>query len=71
MSPESIKRAWKDDEYRMSLSEAERAKLPVNPAGTVELSLRQLAQTAGGRQPLSTTNSCYSYRTKIQGCVCP
>jgi mersacidin/lichenicidin family type 2 lantibiotic len=33
-----IIRAWKDAEYRNSLSEAERAALPPNPAGIVELS---------------------------------
>ena len=32
-----IIRAWKDEEYRLSLSEAERALLPANPAGLIEL----------------------------------
>lgn len=30
-------RAWKDEEYRLSLSEAERAQLPEHPAGLVEV----------------------------------
>lgn len=33
MNRKSIIRAWKDPEYRASLSEAERAALPENPAG--------------------------------------
>jgi mersacidin/lichenicidin family type 2 lantibiotic len=32
-----IIRAWKDPEYRLSLSEAERALLPGHPAGFMEL----------------------------------
>lgn len=33
-----IIRAWKDEEYRMSLSEAEQALLPQHPSGLVEIS---------------------------------
>ena len=41
-------RAWKDEEYRLSLSEAERALLPANPAGIVELTEDDLGAAAGG-----------------------
>lgn len=41
-------RAWKDAEYRMSLSAVERAKLPVNPVGAVELGDADLAELGGG-----------------------
>ena len=41
-------RAWKDAEYRESLSEAERAALPANPAGMVELAEEELAVAGGG-----------------------
>jgi len=47
MSTKNIIRAWKDAEYRNSLSEIERASLPENPAGNVELTDAQL-ETAGG-----------------------
>jgi mersacidin/lichenicidin family type 2 lantibiotic len=49
MKPEEIIRAWKDETYRSSLSEAERAKLPENPAGLVDLSDAQLETVAGGK----------------------
>jgi mersacidin/lichenicidin family type 2 lantibiotic len=38
MSRIDVIRAWKDEAYRQSLSEAQRASLPANPAGVVELS---------------------------------
>jgi mersacidin/lichenicidin family type 2 lantibiotic len=37
MSRIDIIRAWKDEAYRNSLSEAQRASLPANPAGLVDL----------------------------------
>ncbi len=41
-------RAWKDEEYRLSLSEEERAQLPPHPAGMVQLDEAQLGAVAGG-----------------------
>jgi mersacidin/lichenicidin family type 2 lantibiotic len=43
--------AWKDEEYRLSLSEAERALLPPNPAGLIELTDAELAHAAGTYEP--------------------
>ena len=40
-------RAWKDADYRASLSAAELAALPENPAGLVELPEAEMAQVAG------------------------
>jgi len=37
MSESDVIRAWKDEEYRAGLSEAQLAMLPQNPAGLVEL----------------------------------
>lgn len=37
MSKIDIIRSWKDESYRLSLGEAERALLPENPAGPLEL----------------------------------
>jgi mersacidin/lichenicidin family type 2 lantibiotic len=48
MLSEKIIRAWKDVEYRLSLSEAERAQLPEHPAGLVELTENELNPVVGG-----------------------
>ena len=48
MSHLDVIRAWKDEEYRASLSEAERAQLPGHPAGLVELSEDDIDLAAGG-----------------------
>lgn len=64
MSSEQIIRAWKDAEYRESLSDTERAALPANPAGAVELTDGELEGVAGGRMPrtdgMSSTTDCYA-----------
>jgi mersacidin/lichenicidin family type 2 lantibiotic len=43
-----IIRAWKDKNFRDSLSEEQRAQLPANPAGLVEIDDELLVQVAGG-----------------------
>ena len=43
MSKIDIIRSWKDESYRQSLSEDERALLPENPAGPMELSDAELS----------------------------
>ena len=48
MSHKKTIRAWKDEDFRLSLSEAELAQLPGNPAGPVELTDEQLRVVAGG-----------------------
>ena len=48
MSHVTTIRAWKDEEFRLSLSEAERASLPQNPAGLIELSDAELGAVGGG-----------------------
>jgi mersacidin/lichenicidin family type 2 lantibiotic len=42
-----IVRAWKDKNFRDNLSEEQRAQLPANPAGLVEIDDAQLAHVAG------------------------
>ncbi|WP_220210053.1 mersacidin/lichenicidin family type 2 lantibiotic [Reticulibacter mediterranei] len=42
-----IVRAWKDEEYRSSLSSEEQAMLPANPAGALELSDAELEGVHG------------------------
>jgi mersacidin/lichenicidin family type 2 lantibiotic len=53
MSHNSIVRAWKDPVYRNSLSESERAALPPNPAGAIEISDLDLGKVAGGTSLVS------------------
>lgn len=56
MSNDKIIRAWKDEAFRNSLSEAERAQLPEHPVGPIELSDTELEQVIGGLPP-STASS--------------
>jgi len=67
MSKQNIIRAWKDENYRRSLSEAERAALPENPAGRVdldELTAAELAGIDGGYGQPIQTNEC----TRVFAC---
>jgi mersacidin/lichenicidin family type 2 lantibiotic len=48
MSHRMTIRAWKDEEYRLSLSDAERSQLPENPVGAVELTDSDLSAAVGG-----------------------
>jgi mersacidin/lichenicidin family type 2 lantibiotic len=48
VSEEDIIRAWNDEEYRSKLTDEEKAKLPPNPAGEVELTDEELRQIQGG-----------------------
>jgi mersacidin/lichenicidin family type 2 lantibiotic len=41
-------RSWKDNEYRLSLSDAKRALLPAHPTGLIELADSHLARVEGG-----------------------
>jgi mersacidin/lichenicidin family type 2 lantibiotic len=59
MKAKDIIRAWKDEGYRLSLSEGERAAIPANPAGLVELKDADLGVAAGGRY----TPACTLRRT--------
>jgi mersacidin/lichenicidin family type 2 lantibiotic len=67
MSKLDIIRAWKDEEYRLSLSEAERAVLPAHPAGLIELMDTELEGVTGGVKPKPVPKP----RTCKALCVCP
>jgi mersacidin/lichenicidin family type 2 lantibiotic len=43
-----IVRAWKDPEYRKSLTPEELASLPPNPAGDPEISAEEIERISGG-----------------------
>ncbi len=47
MSTVDIIRAWKDEEYRNSLSKEQQAQLPKHPAGLIELDDAELETVAG------------------------
>ncbi len=47
MSKLDVIRAWKDEEYRESLSEEERKLLPEHPAGLIELGDAELEAVGG------------------------
>jgi mersacidin/lichenicidin family type 2 lantibiotic len=48
MSQVNVVRAWKDEEYRRGLTEAERAGLPDNPAEFLEQTEAELERAVGG-----------------------
>ena len=58
---ELIIRAWKDPEYRASLSTQARAGLPESPAGAAlaELGEVELREAAGGGRPRTVTGYIY------------
>ena len=72
MSQLDVIRAWKDEEYRLSLSDAERATLPDHPAGLIELSDADLFEAAGGTtsEPCLVTAiiTAISAVTKLASC---
>jgi mersacidin/lichenicidin family type 2 lantibiotic len=48
MSNSDVIRAWKDPAYRASLTAGERAALPANPAGTIDVTETELTGVEGG-----------------------
>ena len=70
MKTNDIIRAWRDAEFMNSLSAEERAMLPANPAGDVELSDDDLAGINGGNQPDAPTALCTPPCTVVTALVC-
>lgn len=66
MSEKDIIRAWKDADYRNSLSAAERAALPAHPAGLVEIRDEDVAAVAGG----TATTNCTQWSATYPRCCC-
>ena len=66
-----IIRAWRDPEYRASLSEAERAQLPAHPAEALEVSEEALlGVVAGGGAFIRPETSGTSTPTGNCDCCC-
>jgi mersacidin/lichenicidin family type 2 lantibiotic len=53
MNAFDIIRAWKDEAYRASLSAAQLAAMPANPAGMIELAETDLDVVVGGVRRLN------------------
>jgi len=72
MSQSEIIRAWKDAKFRRRLSEAERAMLPPNPAGVLDVTEEQIKEASGldGSIALTTAMTCteFSFRGWKQCC---
>jgi mersacidin/lichenicidin family type 2 lantibiotic len=64
-----IKRAWKDAEYRKTLTPEELASLPPNPAGSPEISDEDLNNVAGGVDGTTATKT--SEGTSLLWCPAP
>lgn len=61
MSQFDVVRAWKDEDYRMSLQASQRAQLPENPAGMIELTDAELSDVTGAMavaRPFTIFNWC-------------
>jgi mersacidin/lichenicidin family type 2 lantibiotic len=68
----NIVRAWKDEFYRQSLSDEERAQLPENPVGELELTEAELGSVfAAGGHHEPEQNFSYAYCTHNLECVHP
>ncbi len=62
MSNIDVIRAWKDEEYRNSLTSDQLAALPENPAGLVELEDSDLLNVDGGTSvPCAIVTSAISF----------
>jgi mersacidin/lichenicidin family type 2 lantibiotic len=60
MSAEDVIRAWKNREFRNSLSEAEQAAVPAHPSGITELDMPALDNVAAAFAPGPTACVCTS-----------
>jgi mersacidin/lichenicidin family type 2 lantibiotic len=47
MTTDKIIRAWKDEDFRNTLTESERTALPGNPAGIIDLTDADIAKASG------------------------
>ena len=53
-----IVRVWKDETYRLSLSEEELSQLPANPAGMIELSDADLEGVSAAARSQGSSSCC-------------
>ena len=67
-----VVRAWKDEQYRLSLTEEERSQLPSHPVGTMDLSDADLMSVFGGLEvdPGGGCTCCCCTCTCCTCCCC-
>jgi mersacidin/lichenicidin family type 2 lantibiotic len=65
MSNKNIIRAWKDEDYRLSLSDAERALVPEHPAGLIELEGAEIDGVDGGTNTVATPYTWFCHRGPV------
>ena len=63
----NIIRAWKDAEYYASLSDAQKAEVPANPAGQVDIDM-DMAAVTGGRSGAVSARLAASCTNKTSTC---
>ncbi|HEU4391193.1 MAG TPA: mersacidin/lichenicidin family type 2 lantibiotic [Blastocatellia bacterium] len=56
MGTEQIIRAWKDEKFRLRLSDADRSLVPEHPAGLIEIPEEELNEVVGQGCSLSLTS---------------
>jgi mersacidin/lichenicidin family type 2 lantibiotic len=61
-------RAWRDEEYRDSLTAEERASLPANPAGIATVDDSALRSVSGSVRTTATFPDCTTF---VGSCVKP
>jgi len=72
MKKERILRAWRDPEYRESLSPEELAALPDHPSSALELRDEQLTVAVGGQElaPIDVSDTVSTSNTPGTGKTC-
>ena len=72
MNKENIIRAWKDRDFRNSLTEDELNSLPSNPAGMIDISDVELEMANGGNaastEHFKTLGCCQGFTTDPNFC---
>jgi len=59
MSSVDVVRAWKDPQYRRSLSRDQQAQLPESPAGEVEIRTQALTDASGAGETMVQTTAWF------------
>jgi len=70
MSTIDIQRAWRDGEYFLSLSDAERSMIPNSPAGAIDLGAGELSPLGVCRDTQQSWCNVNSACTSKCMCVC-
>jgi len=70
MSPTQVVRAWRDPQYRSTLSPEQLAGLPSHPAGLIELSDDQLASASGVHKVITVLPPCtvWTFHSNVRCC---